>query len=557
MAKAKFLESKHPVWDAQSQLWRIQERRLRGGAEILAELKPFDWESTRDALVAPMQDVRMSSMEQEATEALAQALAGISVGAGLTAGEHYRQRQGEATYLNFPYLFMYMMVGHLMAQAPVPDVDLQFGGLGNVKRVGKQPSRAELVYYNADGKGRDGSQWNTFWGNAMMRAGATGHRWIMVDATKQKPRSFEDELRGLRPYLVEYSPRRVINWHYEDGQLQFAVIRNMRRNPRVNADGELDGNRPEPTYLLLVREGFGGLGAAYKGGGWWEHDKEYEPIAGGTGKWEGTKGEIPLFPLYYERDTNSDEAMPAMSRSGTFELAQLAVSYMNLASSADFDLQDAAQSIIYLLGVDVDSFNIAATKRKEGNQMIPVPRDGDGNVPAIYDGSTGAIVNTAFEKRFETKRSEGREIASRESSSTPDSSGRSKEVGFADTKGPRLSTMAAEMEAGQNTGLVFLEMRFGIASPSAYVTWPRKFDIAPLVDDIEAFLNLENLAGLHSPTMDANVMMMAAQEHRLLGDETQETKIKGEYLKAATTKADTAEKMAQASADLGFGGNDA
>ncbi|HYG67584.1 MAG TPA: hypothetical protein VD838_07995 [Anaeromyxobacteraceae bacterium] len=487
---------------AEFSAWQRNERRLRGGDEVLDELRPFDWERA--------------------------------------TGAAYRARQAQASYVNFPEQFASTLVGHLFREAPQPGKGLSFGTLGEVRRdrAGAEPTRAELVYYNATGTGQDGSQWDAFWADVTKRAAATGHRWIFVDAPEAQPRTFADELKGLRPYLVEFSPLDVINWHYENGQLAFAIVRVPIRNPRL-VDGKLVGNASEDGFLLLVADSYRGFQPLIPRGGWYKFTAEKELI--GFGDWTKTRGQIPLFPLFYERDKGTKER-PAISRPGLTEMGQIAVSYMNLDSAADFDAWDAATSITWLVGVDPEAFNTAMAKVAGGNRYIPVPSSGQAKLGgastdsvSIQDGSTGAVTADVFDRRLASKLDVVERVMMNEASSTPDSSGASKEAGFSEAKSPRLALMAANLEEAQNTAIYFLELRFGTVKsgqPSGSARWPREFDLVPVADDLVAFLEAQMTSGVSSPTATARALKLLAREKRVITDDAELEKVEDEYLDA-------------------------
>src|SRR5690349_525742 len=117
-----FLDNKHPVYEARVGEWRRDERRLRGGTDVLAELWPFEYEddpSGKDPLVNPPTSTR-DIILQDVTR---------------PKGEQFRRRQGAATYLNFPDMFASSMVGHIIRRAPAFDQGLNFGTLGQVQRA--------------------------------------------------------------------------------------------------------------------------------------------------------------------------------------------------------------------------------------------------------------------------------------------------------------------------------------------------------------------------------------------------------------------------------------
>lgn len=508
-----WLDDKHAIFEEWEEVWKRNENRLRGGHVVLDELTPFEWEVSRN-----------------------------SDGSVKSVTEHYKSRQQKATYLNFPDMFATAMCGHLLREAPEADTALDFGQLGQVRRTddSAEPTEAEVVYYNVDGVGVQGSQWDNFWFSVSKRSLGTGHRWLFIDATEDAPMNLEDVISGKRPYIVEYSPLSVPLWHFSNGRLDFAVIKQFRSAPKVK-DGKLTGmDREKMHSLLVVRQGFDGLGERFAGGGWWLFNPDHEIVMRDDVEahkpWESTNGEIPMFPVFYERDSGTP-GRPAMSRPALTELGQLAVSYMDMSSAADYDAHDAAGSLLLLLGVSQEAYNIAIGKIKSGNKIAPVPMDEQtSNIPQIHDASTGTVAAEVFERRLEAKRLAARDLASMEATSTPDSSGESKRAGFAEVKAPRLAQMASELEQAQNTALHFLEMRFGHAKPSGSVRWPREFDLTDLIDEIRNQFDLERLSGLRSTTVGATAMTKAARQNKLINDDEEAKTVENEYRTSANDR---------------------
>jgi hypothetical protein len=505
-AKFDWLDTKHPIYSDNHLIWSQEERRLRGGVDVLRELVPFDWEDTA------WDNSKLQHVGKE--------------------GGHYELRKTQTTYPMFSDLFSTMTMGHLMEKAPEPGTGLDFGTLGDPRRLAGRgtPSAAALVFYNVDGVGADGSQWNNWWYGVGKRAQATGHRWIFVEAPGEFAQTRQREIAGFRPYLKEFSPTQVTDWHYVHGQLAYAIVRFARREPKVNANGKMEEGKTGLWYLLLVRQGFDSLDDGefkFSRGGWFLFDPEKNPVE--DGDWTKTDGEIPMFPYFYERE-NGDEQRASMSRFGLHGLGQIGISYMNLSSAADFDAWDAAKSEKYLLGVDKTSWGLVMEKKKEGSTMIPVlVNEDNGQVPQIYDGSSGAVAADVFEKALERKRSEAREISAREVTSTPDSSGISKMAGFGETKSPRLALIANELEQAQNIAIYFLEKRFGNRRPTGSVEWPKKFDLTPLLGDIRQIFELEVIARATSKTLKARSLVLAAKEKGLIADDADAKLIMAEY----------------------------
>lgn len=539
-----WLGTTHPIYDAWRDEWLRNERRLRGGGDVLSELRPFIWEKPR--------------------------------------GEHYLQRQAEAMYVNWPDQFATIMSGHLLREAPSPDGGgLDFGGLGAVERTGVDPSFAELVYFNVDGSGQDGSEWDAWWMAAEKRAMATGHRWIYAEGSPFPAATLDDVLyRGARPYLVEFSPLSVPWWHFKHGRLMAAIVRIDVENPRLSEDASTIEGVGEAGYLLLVAQGFAGLGDDFASGGWWMFDADRKPMydAAGVesefrGDWSFTRGDIPMVPLYWERDatvnptpdkvlTLADErrkndilypraVRPAISRPGLTELGQLAVSEMNLESAADYDAWDAGASVTYFVGVTKEAFTLADDKRGAGSKWIPILAGPDGSTPSVEEGSAGAVSADVFDKRVERKRQAAEALAAYAATSTPEASGVSKQMGFAEGKSPRLAMAAKYLQQAQNAALRFLEMRFAVSNPSGSVKWPKEFDLRNVVADIGDLFNLEGSSGLSSATLGARLMTTAAKEKGFLTDDDEAATVEEEYMEAAERRAEQSAQAGAAFAQIG------
>ncbi len=493
-----WLTTEHPIYKAMKARWVLNEARLEGGDAVIPELRRFEWETKEGPDSA------------------------------------YGQRQAQAVYFNFPMLFMVALTGHLARHAPTPDAGLSFGTMGQVRRdrSAGDETEAELVYYNVDGVGNEGSHWQTWWLDVMTRAGATGHRWIYVE-TPSTPPATEAQVRdeGLRPYLVEFSPLSVINWHYEAGQLDFAVIRFQRPDPKVNDRGELvEASRED--FLLLVREGCRRLGPTFQAGGWWKFDDQLDAWYD-TGDFEDTGGQIPLFPLYYQR-AKGRKGAPAMSRPGLTELGNAAIAYMNLDSAANFDAWDAAKSLTYMLGVDAEAFNIAKEKMDEGSRWIPVQANEDTDeTPQIHDGGTGAVVADVFDRRLQALKEVAAELGVLELTRGNSTSGASKTSDFLSSKGPRLAIMAQELSIAQTTAIYFLELSFGHTKPAGSTTWTTQFNLVEVVGRIKDFFETERLSGIRSETLDAKAMTMLGRERGLIESDEEAKKVEKEYQESA------------------------
>jgi hypothetical protein len=98
-------------------------------------------------------------------------------------------------------------------------------------------------------------------------------------------------------------------------------------------------------------------------------------------------------------------------------------------------------------------------------------------------------------------------------------------MGFMDGRSPRLALLASELEASQNTAIRFLELRFGKSKPSGSVKWPREFDLEPLLDQIDRFLDAQDRAGVRIPLFTARAIVQAAREAGLATDDDDVAKI--------------------------------
>lgn len=495
----EFLELVHPIHDAWADTWERNERRLEGGDAILEDLVPFDWELEAEGRV------------------------------GADSREHYLRRQSQVTYINFPEMLAETYVGYLMDQAPSPGENLSFGTLGEVRRERNlsDPTRAEQIYYNVDGTGSDGSMWDNFWADVQMRAMATGHRWLMVEAPNVQVRNEAQERElGLRPYLVEFSPLDVTNWHFEHGRLMFAIVRiPMKRKP-------LESESTPMGYYLLVRRGYIGLGTQFAEGGWWIFDENLEPVDFGVG-WERTRGEIPMWCHFYRR-AKPRRDWPTMSKPGLTELGSMAVAYMNLSSAADYDAWDAAQSMQFVLGADAEGFNDVVDQVQKGSKLIAVPVNKDTQqTPDMRDGSTGAVAVEVFEKRLNRKIEEARNLSVLAMSSSPYASGLSRQAGFKESKAPRIALIAGELESSQNIAIHFLEMRWGNNNPTGSVRWTRDFNLIALREKVSSIFDLELKSGYASKTLGTRAMLAAAKESGLITDDETEAQVAAEYESAA------------------------
>lgn len=458
----EFLKIQHPTYSANIDAWKSAEKRYAGGHAILDELIPFDWE-TED-------------------------------------GKSITNRRLMASYMNFPALFAETVVGSLYRHAPAVDSGLDYGTLGKVVQEGgsSTPSRASLVYYNTDGTGQDGSQWDEVWSEALKRAMVTGFRWMFVEAPEMAPGNMQAEIDGLRPYLLELSPVSVPNWHEERGTLMFVVVDSVER--RITADEIKD----IPVKILYVRRGYDALGSQFAQGGWWKFDEDNVLLASGT--WDKTNGEIPAARL-------------KLPRAMTFELGQLAVSEMNLDSAGDNDAIEGGGRKIYVQGITKEAHKEISEQINSGSKLIGIPPVlGDENktfIPQLYD-SAAASASSAIDMAIKRKLERAERLMLNEVALGAGISGASRDKAHRDGKAPLLTQLARSVESTQNTVIRFFELRFGNAKPTGSVNWPKDYDLAPLVEDVQKIMDLMRLSGTSSPTLIKNALIAASRDVGLM-----------------------------------------
>lgn len=496
----EWLDNRHPIYVATLPEWQRLERLLEGGkAAIDAELARWE-KDDRD----------------------------------------FKARAGQAIYVNAMRDTATEFIGHILAAYPEPGSGLSFGSLGSPQRAAsrQRPDPAELLWYNTDGGVLGGTAWPEWWAQAGIRAFVVGHRWMLVEGARLpngRVATQADELAGMHPYMVDYSPTVVTDWHVEDGALQYAIIKRTVRRARVE-DGVLKGLQPETEYYLHVRRGWDAFDApgeaeAFSRGGWWKFNAQKEVTS--SGDYDRFDGAVPMFCLFGERSTGTTET-PAMSRAALYELGQVQVALMNALSSRQADAYEAAKSIMYLLGVDRDNFNLAAGKLAENSRLIPVPptmgADGQtAGVPTIHDGSTGAVASEVWDGLIGNILEVLREMAMKLARTAPTSSGVAREVEFGRDYSPRLAHLAANLESAQNEAIRLLELRWGrTRNPSGEVSLPRRYQLAPVVDGIDRMFDTLRRAGLRSKTLETSMVMTAARERQLVTDDDVARAVKSE-----------------------------
>ena len=288
----------------------------------------------------------------------------------------------------------------------------------------------------------------------------------------------------------------------------------------------------------LVRRGFRGLGDAYAEGGWWKFDEQQEPLEDGHGTWDQTLGQIPLFQFLGEPSTGTTER-PAIARSLTMELGQIAVGLMMLRSARDYNLIQAAKSVNHVLGIDPDSHGKVLEQANLGSITIGYPPvmgpDGRVITPTIWNSSEGLVASQAFESVITSSLDEAREIMVKQVTSGLDASGAKVKASFAEGTSPLLSRLAGTRQQGINTFLYFASLRFGIQKPTASVKITREFDLEPVVAKIDDALSRLKRSWLRSPTWEQHLLIRAGDEEGMLPeDKTLRATIEQELADSAT-----------------------
>ena len=534
-----WLNDESPLHEEMDWLWEQNERRFEGGHNVHPELWRFDWETGTYGGVSNLRD-GIAFRDFEGSEWSGYNVPNVNGkdnfnnGGILAPGYHYWRRQRSAIYVNLMEAYATDVTGQLFKHAPAPSVGLDFGALGEVRRIQDidTPTLAELIYYNTDGIGSDGSQWDSFWSMQLKLAMATGVRWIYTDAPTEAAVFRRRERLGFRPYLVGFSPRQVWNHHYDRGQLQWAIVKIPSPRPRL-VDGRFEKNRAQFDSLVLVRAGNQDLGVEFAGGGWWRFDPDGEQVQGQQGTWERTEGEIPMAPLVYDRHDR------LIGRPGLTELGNASIALMNIQSAADFDAFDSAGSVIAVRGVDEGSFNLFIQKVREGNRYAPLKAVDDGTnktVPDLRPATEGLTAADVFEKRITAILRSADRIRGAESTSAPQASGLAQQAGFTLSNVPRLALVAGNLETTMNASIKSLEQRGTRQKPSGSARWTRKFELITLTSSAQAILQLEAIAGINSEELEATVIVAAAQDEGFVPDNAKRTVIENELRESRRKK---------------------
>jgi hypothetical protein len=495
-----FLDAKHRLWTRWVETWRMNERRAFGRYQT--DLMRFGGEKD----------------------------------------ERYAQRQDRATYVNFMRSHAQAVTGQLRVQgAPTPENGrFSFGALGEVHPRSALPESDEtygdLVYYNIDGVGGDGSEYPVFMDSVDERAQHAGHRILMVEVPplnaigRNAPTQGEapeitanDVLAGRRPYAIEFPAGAMTMWATTYGRRDFAILR-----VPVDSGKVVDGKWVEPPavdasgnglgYYLLVRAGCTLLGSTYDKGGYWLFSPDKKLIR--TSQWSPRlNGEIPLWYHYGLKDPGT-EAEPSESASTTEGLGRVGVSLMDTMSARDWDAFDAAGSRKWLLNGSMATAEETKEQWDAKSMLITVqpafdPRTGDTNPVTLYDDSAGAVAPAVFQAIIDAKFVEAREQSFQTLTSMPGSSGWSKEAGWLEVKAPYLARRASYRQQSDQNMVRFMNLRFGRPA-SGFAQWQREYTLTPVVEEIEASIDLMQRASLRSPTLEPE-LVIGAVKRRLGG----------------------------------------
>jgi len=494
-AKFPFLDWQHPVYEANVTRWLQNEVLLQGGDEVLDLLRPFEWELPKKTVV----------------------------------GEGYWWRKQTAVYPMLPDKFATLIAGHLSRSAPKPDQGLDFGTLGKVGTEGGTPTQAELVFFSCDTPGITGMPWDPWWEQVIKRSLATGHRWIMVVAPPEQPANKADERLGKKPYLRELSPTVVPSWYVNlKGQLEYAVITVQDLDPKSDGRTFVANTADQTGWLVLVRKGCTRLGPEFVQGGWFQIDAKRTITD--DGRFDSTKGEIPLFPLYYETSPGTKKT-PAISRPGTTELGNCAIALMNTTSAANFDAWDGAKGIEWLRGVDLEAWKLAMAKQQEGSRWLPLPPNSETDaIPAVSPSSAGQMASDVFTAREKSLWDQAQWLGVSEAVGGAKTA-QGSNADFSATQMPRIVQVAMHVMAAQNMAIYFLEQMFGHAKPAGQAIWPTKYNLVELASRVKDFFEAERLSGLRCTPLDTEAMLQLAVEKGLVSSEQEKTQFRDAFLK--------------------------
>jgi hypothetical protein len=119
----------------------------------------------------------------------------------------------------------------------------------------------------------------------------------------------------------------------------------------------------------------------------------------------------------------------------------------------------------------------------------------------------------------------------------PDTSGTSLQATFSDTRAPRLALLAAEVETAQNAVIHFVELLWGNPRPQGEVKWPREFRLVDPTAAAREFYEIVQMSQVRSATLDAHIMMQAADARNFVGNDETRKKIEDELKASAEAQA--------------------
>ena len=485
-----FLDTKHRLYERWLSTWRMNERR--GFGRYQHDLMRFVGESD----------------------------------------DRYALRQDRCTYVNFMRAHAQAVTGQLRMQgAPTPENGrFSFGSLGAIHPQDSVPEEdqtyGDLVYYNVDGVGGDGSEYPVFMDAVDERAQHTGHRILLVEApprvpipsgsspVQEQPISPADIAAGVRPYTLEFPQGAMTMWGYDRGRRDFVILRVPMDTGRVEDGKWVEGADVDEAgnglgYYLLVRAGCTKLGTNYVRGGYWLFTPEKKLVR--TGLWGGAlRGEIPLWYHYGLKDPGTEQE-PAESVSTTEGLGRVGVSLMDTMSARDWDAFDAAGSRKWLLNGNLKTAEDTKQQWDAKSMLITVEpafdeKTGNTNPVSLYDDSAGAVAPAVFQAIVDAKFSEAREQSFQAITSVPGSSGWSKEMGWLDVKAPYLARRASYRQQSDHNHIRFMQLRFGRPA-SGFARWQREYQLAPLVDEIDRTLETLRLQAARSPDLEAELAL--------------------------------------------------
>ena len=482
--------------------WKRNERRFGAGEDVYQELRPFSYEK------GPPPSGEKSATQQKAKGNLGS----------------YSERKERAVWPEFSQLVVEKFVGLVFGQFP----EIGFGSLEDADGGW----RREALEENADGVGPNARSLFAFYFDAMARAMATKKRWILAEGPAGAPSTVQDEQDGQRPYLVEYSPTQVPYFRFERGVLQ--AVRIEYTETVLNADGNEVTEEERTVHYVMTRAGFEGFGTGgeipFERGGWWQFDDDGEVIERDgermEGDWEKTGGEIPMCLLYYERSGAKKNR-----RTGITNLGRLEVNWMDLFSALMNHAWEAGSGSTAFTNVNLDQWNTIREAGQMNARWFGVPgseNGGDVGVERVNGGEKPEAIMAALE----TLMKQVMTVVARELTTSPDASGRSREVQHLKNNVPRLTNMAGNAEEAVQTSLSFIIQRWGFANESASVEWNKQFDLKTVAERVMQVFELFKEVDARAPQLFADLLLRAAESEGLLPEDSEREDLEQEILEA-------------------------